>query len=69
MTNIKRRHLIYALKNSVWIFVIGLPLFAFLAYIQGEGVTGFLFGMVPITIITIVVFSYSLWQTQKKRAD
>ena len=65
---IKRRHVIYAVSNSWWILAFGAPLVAYLAYIQDEGLVGFLYGLSGIFIMTLGMFLYSLWRTQKKRA-
>jgi len=64
---IKLQHIIYAAKRGLWPILLIAPIFALIVKVQKGGLDDFLYGMTPIVLISIGLFGFYLWRTQKKR--
>ena len=64
--DIKRRHLIYAIKNGISTFVLCIFMLGVLAPLRGADIVGYILGAVISIILLAASFFYNLYKTQRR---
>ena len=64
---IKKDHLIYAAKKGLWPIPVFAVYGAFLVYLRNGELEDFAYGMIPAVFLSICMFIYYLWRTQRNR--
>jgi len=64
---LKQRHLWYAAKKGLWPIFLIAPIFGVLVIVRKGSAIDLIWGMAPIVIVSLGMFAYYLWRSQKDR--